>query len=174
MKAEVNRKISKGVLLDIGIYLALQGLSITDISKEPGLSFSNQGELAEQFIGQHLLYSQPMYMYPELYYWCREKPQSSAEVDYIIQMGTTLLPIEVKSGKTGTLRSLHLLMEMKRLPVALRFSTNTPVVETVRSSLPRSDYHYTLVTLPLYLVCQTRRLMQSLNDQTFTSIGSST
>lgn len=174
LKAEVNRKISKGVLLDIGIFLALQGLSITDISKEPGLSFSNQGALAEQFIGQHLLYSQPMYMYPELYYWCREKPQSSAEVDYIIQMGTTLLPIEVKSGKTGTLRSLHLLMEMKRLPVALRFSTNTPVVETVRSSLPGSDYHYTLVTLPLYLVCQTRRLMQSLNDQTFTSIGSST
>ena len=162
LKAEINRKISKGILLDIGLYLALQGLSIADISQDKELFFSNQGELAEQFIGQHLLYSQPTYMHPELYYWCREKAQSNAEVDFVIQQGNSILPVEVKSGKTGTLKSLHLFMELKHLPVALRFSASTPVVETVTSSLPKSDYRYTLVTLPLYLVGQTRRLMKSL------------
>jgi len=106
LKAEINRKRSKGILLDIGLYLALQGLSIADISQDKNLFFSNQGELAEQFIGQHLLYSQPSYMHPELYYWCREKAQSNAEVDFVIQQGNSILPIEVKSGKTGTLKSL--------------------------------------------------------------------
>lgn len=162
LKAEINRKVSKGVLLDIGLYLALQGLSIAEISLEQELFFSNRGELAEQFIGQHLIYSQPNYMQPELYYWCREKPQSSAEVDYVLQQGNSILPVEVKSGKTGTLRSLHLLMELKHLPLALRFSTNTPVMETVTSSLTQSHYKYTLITLPLYLVGQTRRLIRSL------------
>jgi uncharacterized protein len=159
LKAEINRKISKGVLLDIGLYLALCGLSIADLSQDKELFFSNKGELAEQFIGQHLLYGQPSYMNPELYYWCREKAQSSAEVDFVIQQGNAILPIEVKSGKTGTLRSLHLFMELKQLPLALRFSTNTPAVETVTSSLPHSNFRYTLITLPLYLVGQTRRLV---------------
>lgn len=101
-------------------------------------------------------------MHPQLYYWSREKKQSKAEVDYIIQQGASILPVEVKSGKTGTLKSLHLFMELKHLSLALRFSTNTPVVETVISSLPKSEYRYTLVTLPLYLVGQTKRLMSSV------------
>ena len=68
----------------------------------------------------------------------------------------------MKAGKTGTLKSLHLFMELKQSDLALRFSTNTPLVEPVTSSLPNSSYRYTLVTLPLYLVGQTKRLMQSL------------
>lgn len=159
LKGEANRKISKGILLDIGLYLALSGLSIGDLSQEKELFFSNKGELAEQFIGQHLLYSQPGYMNPELYHWSREKAQSNAEVDFVIQQGNSILPVEVKSGKTGALKSLHVFMESKQFPVALRFSTNTPTVETITSSLPQSDFRYTLVTLPLYLVGQTRRLM---------------
>lgn len=165
LKTEINQKFSKGVLLDIGLYLTLQGLSIADISLDKELLFSNQGALAEQFIGQHLLYSQPSYMNPELYYWTREKAQSNAEVDFLIQQGNTLLPIEVKSGKTGTLKSLHVFMETKQRPLALRFSTNTAVVETVTSPLPNSDYQYTLVTLPLYLVGQTRRLIRTVLDK---------
>jgi predicted AAA+ superfamily ATPase len=162
LKAEINRKIAKGVLLDIGIYLALQGLSIENISQEEDIFFSNKGELAEQFIGQHLLYSQPTYMTPELYHWHREKAQSNAEIDYVIQQGNSVLPIEVKSGKTGTLRSLHTFMELKQLTIALRFSTHTPLVEKVTSALPNSNYQFTLVNLPLYLVGQTKRLMREV------------
>lgn len=165
LKAEVNQKISKGILLDIGLYLTLQGFSIADIALDKDLFFSNQGALAEQFIGQHLLYSQPGYMNPELYYWTREKAQSNAEIDFLIQQGNTLLPIEIKPGKTGTLKSLHVFMETKQRSLALRFSTHTPAVETVTSPLPKSEYQYTLVTLPLYLVGQTRRLMKTMLDK---------
>ena len=104
-------------------------------------------------------------MNPELYYWTREKAQSNAEIDFLIQQSNTFLPIEVKSGKTGTLKSLHVFMETKQRSLALRFSTHTPAVETVTSSLPKSEYQYTLVTLPLYLEGQTRRLMKTMQDK---------
>ncbi len=165
LKAQIRRKISKGILVDIGVFLAMSGLSIKDIAHDSNLLLSHRGELAEQFIGQHLLYDQPSYMTPELYYWTREKPQSNAEVDSLVQMGNSILPIEVKSGKTGTLKSLHLYMESKQLHVALRFSTHTPAVETEASSLPRSYFTCTLVTLPLYLVGQSRRLMKQVLEE---------
>ena len=41
-----------------------------------------------------------------LYYWQRESPGSTAEVDYVIQNDDELIPIEVKSGLTGGLKSL--------------------------------------------------------------------
>ena len=132
------------------------------ISQEGDLFFYNIGELAEQFIGQHLLYSQPTYMKAELYHWHREKAQSNAKIDYVSQQGNFVLPIEVKSGRTGTLKSLHTFMELKQLTIALRFSTNTPLMEKVTSALPNSNYQFTLVNLPLYLVGQTKRLMREI------------
>ena len=159
LAAEMNRKRAKGLLLDIGLLQALNGLSLAALRINEDLLFSNQGVLAEQFIGQHLLMLQPPYIRPQLYYWAREKARSSAELDYIIQTGNTLLPIEVKSGPTGRLRSLHLFMEQKRLEAAVRFSTHTPIIEQVSSSLPGSDYRYTLYTLPLYLVEEVERLV---------------
>ncbi len=47
------------------------------------------------------------YKKPELYYWVRETKSSSAEIDYVISNGSDIIPIEVKAGKTGRLKSLH-------------------------------------------------------------------
>jgi uncharacterized protein len=159
LKAEINKKKAKGIFLDIGLYLSVNGLSLASLNTEENLLFSNRGKLAEQFIGQHLLYCHPQYMMPEIYYWNREKSQSNAEIDYLLQLNNKILPIEVKSGKTGTLKSLHLFMEQKSFERAVRFSTNKPIAETIKSSLPGSDYSYDLVTLPLYLVEHTERLL---------------
>ena len=101
-------------------------------------------------------------MKPEVYHWRREKTQSSAEIDYLVQYNNSILPVEVKSGKTGTLKSLHLFMEQKKLQQAVRFSTNTPLVENVKSSLSGSDYSYKLISLPLYLAEYLNRLLLTL------------
>ena len=58
-------------------------------------------------------------MEPELYYWRREKRGSSAEVDYLIQHGTQIIPVEVKARTTGQMRSLHLLMAVRRWPLTV-------------------------------------------------------
>ncbi len=67
--------------------------------------------------------------------------------------------MEVKSGPTGRLRSLHLFMEKKQLKRAVRFSLHMPRVDVVSSPMPGSNYRYELITLPLYLVQQLPRLL---------------
>ena len=60
----------------------------------------NEGILAEQFIGQHLLYRNHGIDKPYLYYWLREGKKHNAEVDFVITAGKHIVPVEVKSGKT--------------------------------------------------------------------------
>jgi len=71
---------------------------------------ANEGALAEQAVGQALRVVEPPFHAPSLYYLARDTPGAEAEVDYLVQQGTRIVPIEVKAGATGTLRSLHALM----------------------------------------------------------------
>ena len=108
--------------------------------------------LAEQFIGQHLLYMKPYYEPPHLYYWRREMKSSQAEIDYVISYRQKIIPIEVKAGKTGTLKSLHLFMAEKNALLGVRFSSQLP-------SLVSDSQGKTLLSLPLYMVGQLTRLL---------------
>ena len=65
-----------------------------------------RGKLAEQFVAQELIASQDS----SPFYWSREARSSSAEVDYLVVQNGKIVPIEVKSGKGGSLKSLHLLL----------------------------------------------------------------
>ncbi|WP_394698524.1 DUF4143 domain-containing protein [uncultured Desulfobacter sp.] len=73
-------------------------------------------------IVQHLLYRNPSFQEPELFYWCREKRQASSEVDFVIHKGIRIIPVEVKAGKTGTLKSLHVFLKEKKYPEGVRFN----------------------------------------------------
>jgi predicted AAA+ superfamily ATPase len=57
-----------------------------------------------------------------LYYWQREKSGSQAQVDYLIQRGEAIVPIEVKSGTTGKMQSLHMFMSEKQSEYGIRTS----------------------------------------------------
>ena len=59
----------------------------------------------------------------DLFYWQREARTSNAEVDYLTQKGETIIPIEVKSGSTGSLKSLRVFLNShNRSPYGIRFS----------------------------------------------------
>jgi predicted AAA+ superfamily ATPase len=62
------------------------------------------------------------YEQPQLYYWHREALNSSAEVDYVIQQGEKIIPIEVKSGSSGKMQSLHLFLNEKKSTYGIRTS----------------------------------------------------
>ena len=66
-----------------------------------------RGKLAEQFVAQELL----AWHSSELFYWARETRGSSAEVDFLVIRQGKIYPVEVKSGPSGSLRSLHLMLE---------------------------------------------------------------
>ena len=102
--AQINEKKFKVIFLDVGLMAGACGMSMIDIENVDDLMMVNSGSLCEQFVGQHLLYSDEYYKKPDLFYWVREAKSSSAEVDYIISSGSTIIPVEVKAGKTGRLK----------------------------------------------------------------------
>ncbi|MCP5490635.1 MAG: DUF4143 domain-containing protein [Chlamydiales bacterium] len=82
----------------------------------------NRGAIAEQFVGQELIaYSDP-HKLEGLFYWQNEKVGSDAEVDYIVTNEEQIIPVEVKAGPTGKLRSLRQFMIMKKAPLGVHIS----------------------------------------------------
>jgi uncharacterized protein len=161
--AQVNDKIFKPLFLDVGLMCTSLGLNLLDISGVAELTLVNAGAIAEQFIGQHLLYLNPSYQEPQLYYWVREKTSSSAEVDYVINMGPRIIPIEVKAGKSGTLRSLHYFLKEKKLNLGVKFNSHLPQITQERNILvDGSHVQYQLLSLPLYFIGQLKRLTAAI------------
>ncbi|RLB74128.1 MAG: AAA family ATPase [Deltaproteobacteria bacterium] len=154
LAAEAKEKDFKPLFLDAGLVSTSLGLNLVKLEIADDLLMINNGAMAEQFIGQHLLYDRPAYEKPQLFYWNREKRGSSAEVDYLIAYESQVVPVEVKAGATGSLKSLQVFIAEKKVPVALRFNTMQP------SCLRQKTAE--LITLPLYLVGQTKRLLAEI------------
>ncbi len=88
-------------------------------------------------------------------FWVREKAQSNAEIDYVIPHGRQLIPIEVKAGKSGTLRSLHSFIDQSdENRFAIRLYSGKIAREKARS---REGKDFDLLHLPYYLSGQLRR-----------------
>jgi predicted AAA+ superfamily ATPase len=106
--AEANPKHQKMLLLDTGIFQRLLGLNIAEILFEDNFDVINKSAIAEQFVGLEILKSSSCYCRESLYFWHREAKSSRAEVDYVVQQHENIVPIEVKSGKKGSMQSLFL------------------------------------------------------------------
>ena len=160
LRAERKERDFKLLFLDIGLMMRSLGLNLLDL-RDNKIILSNKGAVAEQFIGQQLFNQQESYSEPELYYWNREKGGTSSELDYLIQIKGSIIPVEVKSGTTGTLKSLHVFASDKKSDVAVRFNLDKPSLADVTSRIPgRKEHTFKLLSLPLYLVSEVRRLVQ--------------
>lgn len=118
-----------------------------DIFGTDDLNNVYKGHIAEHIVGQELLSYQTSILQKPLF-WVNEKKDSVAELDFLSLINGEIIPIEVKSGATGRLRSLHSFMDLYKGEVAVRLyageiSRNS--VETLKGK------HYTLVNLPYYL-----------------------
>lgn len=102
----ISGKQFKLNFLDIGLLIASKGLDIADSFTNKNLINTFYGLISEQFVGQQLKAK-----YNNLYYWDRTNPGSNAEMDFVISRDHHIIPIEVKSGKSGALKSLHLALE---------------------------------------------------------------
>jgi predicted AAA+ superfamily ATPase len=139
--AHVDPQCYKAIFLDIALSQALLGLDLEAWFLNPMQQFVNKGEIIEAFVGQELLaYANP-HAKSQLYYWQRNAPSSSAEIDYLMQSGEKIIPIEVKSGLGTTLKSMHLFLESHpQTPFGIRFSTQN------------YSKHDNLQSFPLYAV----------------------
>ena len=161
--AQVDDRDFKLLFLDVGLLCRACGLGVLDLEKAEDLMLVNSGGVCEQLVGQHLLYAQEPYLEPELHCWMRQKSASSAEVDYVIAVGGRVVPVEVKAGKTGSLRSLHAFLREKELGFALRFNADEPSLLDAETSIADAGCRrFKLLSLPLYMAGQGRRLCRSL------------
>ena len=148
------------MFLDVGLLTTACGMSYADIVHVDDVSLINAGSLCEQFIGQHLLYTRQPYEEPELFYWVREKRQASSEVDYVLSIGSGIFPVEVKAGKTGTLKSLQVFLLEKERTLGVCFNADLPSLHEATFSLANTSGGFRLLSLPLYLVEELPRLIR--------------
>lgn len=147
--AQVNDKKFKLNFLDVGLVQNMCGLQ-ADIAIQKDFFQINSGAVAEQFVGQELSASADRYTPGNLYFWARDKKGSVAEVDYIMSVDSTIIPVEVKAGKTGMLKSLRQFLNEKNGRLGARVS-----------QVPLS-HQDDILSVPLYMIAQLSRMAKSL------------
>ncbi|MCQ2253324.1 MAG: ATP-binding protein, partial [Bacteroidales bacterium] len=120
--AEVNRKFCRMMLIDSGLTQRILGLNLVEFLSSDNMETINKGALAELFVGAELLKNSNCFIQGQLYCWFREEKGSNAEVDFVVQIGEKIVPIEVKSGSKGSMQSMRLFMDLKKSEYGIRTS----------------------------------------------------
>ena len=138
LESQIDPKKFKLLFLDVG--LMQRALGLAAIMLEEDLMTVNRGSVMEQFVGQQLLAAMDPFEERRIHFWTREKKSSQAEVDYLIMYRGMVFPAEVRSGKSGTLKSLRLFLEEHPgTPFGIRFSMN------------ELSWYDRILSIPLYL-----------------------
>lgn len=151
-------------VLDTGLMNYVLGIQ-TEIIGSDDLNKVHKGTIIEHLIGQELLAGQYNAL-SSLNFWAREKKSSTAELDYIYLFESKLVPIEVKSGKDGALKSLHQYMDDAPHDMAVRFYAGK--FQLTETTTPAGK-PYRLLNLPYYLGSQTEKYIAWLSSQSPTS-----
>ena len=154
--AESDDRTYKLLFMDVGLMNHVCGLDGPSIDAMDAVRLVNEGGIAEQYVGQQLATFGAGEAAPGLHYWLRHGRTGNAEVDYVISRGDWIIPVEVKAGRSGSLKSLLQYAHEKQPPIAVRFDTNPASLQTVRHAI-RTATDTVLVTLrilslPLYAV----------------------
>lgn len=183
---EALRSLDKSRLIQL-IYptISTQPPQEVDFKRKPRLQFLDTGilnyvlgiqseliglnDLSDFYRGkiiQHIVYQQIQSQYLSIghrsRFWVREKANSAAEVDLIYQHKRFLIPVEIKSGSQGRLRSLHQFMERTNHHYAIRFLSNNLSIENVAT---QSKQPYVLLNLPYYLSTRISQYADWLTDK---------
>lgn len=151
------RKSPKLLFLDTGLVNYRLGIR-DEILSNKDLNSIYQGQIAEQIVGQSLQTFTHLKQL-DFAYWYRGAGSSTAEVDYLIPIKQRLVPIEVKSGKTGRLKSLHLFMAESQQPLAVRVYSGVLKAQKIQSSNHSS---FMLLSVPFYLLDRLKNIVEEM------------
>jgi len=138
--ASINPKYRRIIPFDTGIYQRILNLDISGILLSNDFDTINKGAVAEIFAGCEFKKSASCYSDDELYCWVREKKNANAQIDFVIQRGESIIPVEIKSGKHGKMQSMWVFLEEKKLK------------EGIRSSLENFSVYDKIRVYPLYAI----------------------
>lgn len=129
--------------LDVGVLRRLARLSSSAFGMKSGLFAQFKGAFAENYALQALVGQLDV----DPRYWLNEKPRH--EVDFLVQSGNVVVPVEVKSGEN--VKSASLNYYRRKYPHA------TPLA--VRMSLRNLACEDGVLSLPLYLADHAARII---------------
>ena len=162
LRASIDHRKFKTYFMDCGLMNSMCGIQWISPNELRTKDFINKGKVAEQFIAQHIAFLGKSNKRPSLTYWLREGRSSNAEVDFILQLGNLIVPVEVKAGKSGALKSLLQFVHQKATPAAIRFDLNVPSLQKVRHSIRQAsdtvEVSFDLLSLPLYMAEDVERI----------------
>ncbi len=151
-----NKKKSPRLqILDTGLLNYFAGIQ-QDIIKTEDLNSIYKGTMIEHLVGQEILSSQYNAL-SSLHFWVRDKNSSSAEIDFLFPYRNKLIPIEVKSGKEGTLKSLHLFMDDAPLNIAIRLYSGSFGISEIETKRGKK---FKLINLPYFLTSQVEKYIK--------------
>jgi hypothetical protein len=164
--SDADPSFRKMLLLDTGLMLRLLNMTTGDIFEltEQILTSEvsdlvNKGPMAEMLAGLELLHYRTPNIRHELFYWQRQAKNALAEVDYITSYRQSVLPIEVKAGIQGGMKSLWILMREKNLTNAVRCSLeNFGAFDFEDKDAGSAQRH--VEVCPLYAISQLDALLQ--------------
>ena len=158
-----DRRNFKAYALDIGLCARQLGMSLSSIKlPTDGRFIAQRGGFCEQFVAENLKCAKPEHIDHALHYWERMRTGSDAEVDFLMQIGSSVIPVEVKAGATGSMKSLHQYLLEKNRDFGVRINGDKPsYVETAFTAHDGGTHPFRLLSLPFYLCGQFHRLAAS-------------
>jgi len=153
-----NFRIAPKLLyLDTGLVIRKLNVDRLSLKTSEDLNDLFRGTLSEQVVGQTLL-AQESITREAPSFWYRNQPGSTAEIDYCISLAGKIIPIEVKSGKTGKLRSLLQFIDQAPHPYAIRTYSGPPQLDSLTTP---SGKKFFLLSLPFYLTYRIKEILEN-------------
>lgn len=162
-----TRRSPKLMMVDTGLTNFVAGIQ-TEYLLNKELLDTWRGRAAEHIVAQELRVVLDRNYREQQYFWIRDKKGATAEVDFIWQEGTAIIPIEVKAGTNAHLRSLHTFVNnCDRTVVAVRIWSGPLSVQDIETPLPEKRA-FRLVNLPFYYVGQLDKILSRFSSGSMT------
>ena len=148
------KRSPKLLWLDTGIVNYVAGIQ-KEVFSVKDISDVWRGKVAEQIVGQELISDSTDFL-NKRNYWMRNAHSSDAEVDFILQHDSKIIPVEVKSGHNSKLRSLHLFMDEVEHNTAIRIWSGNFSIDKITT--PKGKL-FALYNVPFYYAGQLKKII---------------
>ncbi len=154
------RRKPKIQFLDTGLLNYAAGIQSTMIQVKD-LNSLYKGYIVNHLVNQELIAQETNVRYKP-HFWVRENANSNAEVDVVIKHKELVIPVEIKSGAKGSLRSLHEFIDRTNHNTGIRLLANNILVETSKT---RTDKEFALLNLPYFLASKLGEYVEWFREQ---------
>lgn len=148
-----TRRSPKLIMVDTGLTNFMVGIQLEYLQNK-NLLDTWRGRSAEHIVAQELRVVLDRHYHEQQFFWIRDKKGATAEVDFVWQEGTDIIPIEVKAGTNSHLRSLHTFVNnCDRRVAAVRIWSGPLSIQDIETPSPENK-PFRLINLPFYYAGQ--------------------